>query len=80
MTLKSQLQNATQNINLVDTDAIVEQGRKAFRAIFTKSANPFKTDRDRNCWNIGYTAEEQKWREAQQRERERERGQDRART
>ena len=74
MTLKSQLKFATHKLNLVDTDAIVEQGRKAFRALFTRSANPFRTDPGRKCWDMGYAAEEQKWRESQQRERERERG------
>lgn len=55
------LKAATQNMTLVDTDAIVEQGRKAFLAMFEERANPFTNDRDRNCWSIGYKAAQQKW-------------------
>lgn len=70
----SNLKNVTQNLTLVDTDAIVEQGRKAFRAMFDLRANPFKSDRDRKCWEIGYKAEQQKWYESQQREKLRDKG------
>jgi hypothetical protein len=75
MSLNSQLRNATKNLNLVDTDGIVEQGRAAFRAMFDLRANPFKSDRDRKCWDIGYKAEQQKWYEIQQRWKTQERGQ-----
>lgn len=69
----SQLRNLaniakTKNLTLADTDAIVEQGRKAFRAMFDLRANPFQSDRDRKCWEIGYKAESQKWYEAQRQE------------
>lgn len=67
MSLQGQLKAASQNLTLVDTDAIVEQGRKAFKAMFDLRANPFKSDRDRKCWEIGYKAEQQKWYETQQR-------------
>lgn len=67
MSLSSQLRTASQNLNLVDTDKIVQQGRNAFKAMFDLRANPFKSDRDRKCWDIGYKAEQQKWYETQQR-------------
>ena len=55
------LDTLTQNMNLADTDAIFEQGRKAFRALFPKSANPFKNERDRKCWEAGYMKAEREW-------------------
>jgi hypothetical protein len=61
------LKSTTRSLTLVDTDAIVEQGRHAFRAMFDLRSNPFKSDRDRKCWEIGYKAEQQKWYESQQR-------------
>jgi len=68
------LDTITQKLHLTDTDAIVEQGRKAFRAMFDLRANPFRSDRDRKCWEIGYKAEQQKWYEQQKRWKDAERG------
>lgn len=72
MSLKN-LATVTKNLTLVNTDAIVEQGRKAFLAMFTITANPFKSDRDRKCWEIGYKAAQQKWFDNQKKQRETER-------
>jgi len=67
MTLKSQLQTATQSLNLVDTNQIFAQGKAAFNAIFPRSANPFKSDRDRGVWDKGWSEGQQVWGELQKR-------------
>lgn len=67
MSLKTQLQTATKNITLVDTTQIFAQGKAAFNAIFTRGANPFKSDRDRDVWDKGWLAGQQAWTELQKR-------------
>lgn len=62
------------NIKLVDTDAIVAQGRKAFMAMFPLRSNPFESDRDRRLWEIGWKAESQKWDAMQKRWKDQDRG------
>jgi hypothetical protein len=71
--MKSQLTSATQSLNLVDTDKIFEQGIRAFNALFTRSANPFKSDRDRGVWDKGWSEGQRVWGETQRRWREQER-------
>ncbi|PWT76387.1 MAG: hypothetical protein C5B59_06590 [Bacteroidetes bacterium] len=74
MSSLQQLGTITQRLTLVDTQAIVEQGKKAFRGMFRKEANPFKSDRDRSCWNRGYEYAERQWRDMMARWREMDRG------
>ena len=64
----------TQNLKLTDTDRIFQQGKAAFRAMFTKHANPFKTERDRSIWEKGYVEAERQWREMLLRWREQDKG------
>ena len=71
MSFKNQLSTATKGVAFTDTGAIFLQGRRAYDAMFTRAANPYKTDRDRDVWDKGFAeAQEQfmsmlaRWREA----------------
>lgn len=57
------LKTAVANLKLMDTSALIEQGRKAFMfgTDFTELQNPFKTDRDRRLWQQGYDESKRKW-------------------
>lgn len=52
------LKEAVKNIKLIDTDAIVKQGRLAYRMGFEKRANPINLPSHRNLWDRGYDLEQ----------------------
>ena len=57
------LKEAVKGLKLVDTDTIIEQGRRAYRAGFEKRANPLNTPTHRVLWERGYDLEQKKFSE-----------------
>lgn len=57
------LKEAVQGLKLTDTDAIIEQGRRAYRAGFEKRNNPLNLPSHRTLWERGYELEEKKFNE-----------------
>jgi hypothetical protein len=55
------LREAVKDLKLVNTDAIVEQGRRAYRAGFEKRANPLNLPSHRTLWERGYDLEQEKF-------------------
>jgi len=76
MSLKN-LRAITNNLSLVDTDAVFRQGYAAFMACFERSACPMKIERDRSIWLKGWETAREKFLTMTQRWREMDRGTER---
>lgn len=55
------LKEAVKDLKLIDTDAIIEQGRRAYRAGFEKRNNPLNLPSHRVLWERGYDLELEKF-------------------
>ena len=51
------LKEAVKGMTFIDTNAIIEQGRRAFRMGFEKRANPLNLPSHRVLWERGYDLE-----------------------